>query len=240
MKKSFMSKIQRYLAFTLAEVVMVMGIIGVIGILGVSNAKKDTDTSEKVAQLRKTYEILDAAFTQAVMENGKIDKWGADASYPTAAEIWQVINPYLEFSKKCETNSGCWKNAAPIGIDKQASNINIDTSANFEKAILSNGVSIAILDKMANLFDSQNVFPFILVDVNGKKGLNMFGNDIFAFEVHIDGTVVPSNSVGHPTWDINSTQIDVYRTQWVIQFGNMDYLKPCADELSWTGSHTCR
>ena len=45
-------------AFTLAEVLMVIGIIGAVSMLTVTNARKGTDTAEKITQLRKTHEIL--------------------------------------------------------------------------------------------------------------------------------------------------------------------------------------
>ena len=44
-------------AFTLAEVLMVIGIIGAVSMLTVTNARKGTDTAEKITQLRKTHEI---------------------------------------------------------------------------------------------------------------------------------------------------------------------------------------
>lgn len=240
MKNLFLNKFQKFLAFTLAEVVLVLGIIGVVGVLGVANAKKDTDTAEKVAMLKKTYGILETAFAQAVMENGSIDRWGTDGAYPTNAEIWTIMKPYLQFNKICNTGRDCWKNANPIGIDKEPSYININTSTDFEKAILSNGVSIAIYDNYYNFFGGsiQEDFPLIMVDINGKKGLNMFGNDIFAFRINTDGTVEPlQDAQDH---DINNIVVDIYRTPWVIKFGNMDYLKSCKADLSWTGNHTCR
>ena len=241
MKNLFLNKFQKFLAFTLAEVVLVLGIIGVVGVLGVANAKKDTDTAEKVAMLKKTYGILETAFSQAVMENGSIDRWGTNGAYPTNAEIWSVVKPYLQLNKNCNTEPSCWKDAEPIGIDKEASNTNINRSTDFEKAILSNGVSIALFNDLSNFFSNnfEEQCPILLVDVNAKKGLNMFGNDIFAFVVNVDGTVEPLSDPNSSN-DINDVVVDVYRTAWVIKFGNMDYLKSCKADLSWTGNHTCR
>ena len=62
-------------AFTLAEVLMVIGIIGAVSMLTVTNARKGTDTAEKITQLRKTHEILESVVQQAVMEDGQIKNW---------------------------------------------------------------------------------------------------------------------------------------------------------------------
>ena len=57
-----------------------MGIIGIVATLTITNATKDTDVAEKVAQLRRSEEILSSAFAQAVAENGTIDTWGTNGA----------------------------------------------------------------------------------------------------------------------------------------------------------------
>ncbi len=233
------SKIIKSLAFTLAEVVLVMGIIGVVGVLAVSNAKKDTDTTEKVAQLRKTYDILNTAFAQAVTENGDINTWGPNSPSATM----ETIYPYLKLLKNCGTGTGCWKSGEQVGIGGSETSSDIDSSNQYSKAILSNGASIAggwFIDHGDD--ESVDILFDILVDVNGKKGLNMFGNDIFGFGLKKDGELVPfytpniKSGEGYPTCQ----RIGIYCTAWVIRFGNMDYLKSCGSSLSWSGDHSCR
>lgn len=233
---------KKLFAFNLAEVVLVMGIIGAIGVLGVANAKKDTDTSEKIAQLKKTYEILDTAFTQAVMENGKVDTWGG-----TAAEIWPIISPYLKLTKNCGPEGGCWREGEIIRArDKQSIERNIDPDAEFQKGILANGVSIAIRRPGEEVINGIELGEslIILVDVNGKKGLNMLGNDVFGFWVD-DLTdwqyVAPITERGERN-DLIYESHDIFKSSWVLKYGNMDYLKKCGREnnLKWSSVHSCR
>ncbi len=251
--KKIINVFKKNIAFTLAEIVIVMGIVGVIGVLAITNAKKDTDVAEKVAQLRKTYQIVDAAFSTAVMENGTIDTWGTNGAYPTTAQVWDVIKNYLKFQKVCDTGSGCWKDGKPYGLSGNESNYNINTSNLYGKGILSNGVSISVascegenLTIPAGCIIDQTNSIQINVDVNGLKGLNIFGNDIFGFYIKPDGTTLPQKTIfTKPIVESTSTnlsckQAGVYCTAWVLKFGNMDYLKPCADELDWNSKTTCK
>jgi len=249
--KNIIKKIfKQIFAFTLAEVVLVMGIIGVVGVLAISNARNDTDEAEKIAQLRKTYEILDTAFSTAISENGVVSTWGN-----TTADIWNVISPYMKFMKKCSTGQGCWANKKAYSIDGTQSNNNINTNTNFYKGILVNGVSIAI--------SNNSGYVGIMVDVNGPdKGLNKYGDDIFDFEVSYDtyfsnepryNTVMPSFTAEPVDPSFCYTESGIYCTAWAIKFGNMDYLKTDSDgkcsngkTLKWTitnsstQAHSCK
>lgn len=223
-------------AFTLAEVVLVMGIIGIVATLTITNATKDSDVAEKVAQLRKTDEILSAAFAQAVAENGKTNFWGTNGTSPTNEQVGSVLFSYLNLKKNCQTGTGCWTTGKAEKLSTSTfdttSSDNIDSSSLYYKGILINGVSIAI-DKSTSR---------VLVDVNGKnKGTYRFGDDIFEFNFTYDGIVYPKESPSSD--DPLQYCIDskgVYCTRWVYKFGNQDYLKPCRDELDWDTKHTCR
>lgn len=236
---------KKLFAFNLAEVALVMGIIGIIGVLGVTNAKKDTDTAEKVAQLKKTYEILDAAVSQAVMDSGNVKKWTLSGDSVSKGEIlWSYLTPYLKLTRNCgNTTSGCWKNDTLLKVDKTKYNKNIETNNNFYKGILANGVSIAIPKENSDFASGSNHNTFggylVIVDVNGKKGLSMLGNDVFTFAINRDDDIIHPAEQSSRTDAIKSSH-DIYKGAWVIQFGNMDYLKACGNTLKWSGPHTCK
>ena len=222
------------IAFTLAEIILAMGIIGIVATLTITNATKDTDVAEKVAQLRRSEEILSAAFAQAVAENGTIDTWNSSMD-----EMWPIISSYLKLQKNCNTGQGCWKNANITYIYNQdiSGTTNYDTdSGNIRKGILSNGASFYMGTY------------FIMVDVNGKnKGLNKVGDDIFSFKIQNDGTILPhseENSDITKNYDYclgNGGYIHgEYCTAWVLIHGNQDYLKDCAYKMTKNGPYTCR
>lgn len=222
-------------AFTLAEVVLVMGIIGIVATLTITNATRDTDVAEKVAQLRKTDEILSAALAQAVAENGEINTWGTNGNAPSTTTVGSILFSYLKLKKNCATGSGCWTTgkAGKLGsstVETTDSYDKIDTLNDYYKGILINGVSIAV---------DYSAYRRILVDTNGKdKGTYRYGDDIFDFYITNNGTIFPDHS--HDDIQQCITSKGVYCTKWVYKFGNQDYLKPCRDELDWDGQHTCR
>ena len=113
-------------AFTLAEILLTMAIIGIVGIIAVSGAKKDTDVTEKIAQLRRSYEVIDTAFASAVAENGNITNWGS-----TISDRGDVIFPHFKFNKICKTSSGCWRNAKQLKLDNSESSITMDSNSSY-------------------------------------------------------------------------------------------------------------
>ncbi len=251
--------IQCLKAFTLAEVVLVMGIIGIVGILAVTNARKDVDDAEKIAQLRKTYEILGAAFATAVAENGTTDGWGTDNNF------WNTIKPYLKLSQNCGSAKGCWRPGNTVNLTS-VNGFDINGSAPFYKGILTNGASISVstcgsacTDRLKNTDNNNENYQYaqVYVDVNGpKKGLHKLGDDIFAFRVTKNGDVRPYVPTGdnQKNDNVNNTTIakcrenGIYCTAWAIKFGNIDYLNTNASgvcnnnssiTLNWNGAHSC-
>lgn len=235
-------------AFTLAEIIFVMGIIGIVATLTVTNAKRDTDVAEKVTQLRKTEEILSTAFAQAVTENGSISTWGANGGEPTSANVWEVITPYLKLKKDCETSTGCWQSGnvkmVPYATTKftgGGDSISIDGESEAYKGVLANGASLAIVDDSFD-WESSPYCGYIYVDVNGTKGTYRYGDDVFAFVVNKStGEIFPNGSYNaEQHFEGDCLKNGSYCTAWVFQFGNQDYLKDCRNKLKWGGPQTCR
>lgn len=234
-----MKNIKRTLAFTLAEIVFVMGIIGVVATLTFTNARKDTDVVEKIAQLKKTDEILSTAFAQAVAENGNISNWGTNGTWPTRAQIWEVLAPYLKLKRDCGNSTGCWKSGRIgflPGINLENGE-NIDGSNSSYKGILVNGASISTYQP----FGASACDFAMLIDVNGKnKGTYRYGDDVFAFCVRRNGQVSAYGLYDADDLRYCLSATGLYCTSWVMKFGNQDYMKPCKNQLSWNDKHSCR
>lgn len=253
------STIQHLTAFTLAEVVLVMGVIGIVGILAVTNARKDIDDAEKIAQLRKTYEILSAAFATAVAENGTTNNWSSNNSF------WGTIKPYLKLSRDCGNGRGCWRDGNTSKISS-LDGVDINNTAAYYKGILTNGASIAVstcgsacTNQLINTDNNNEYYQYaqVYIDVNGpKKGLHKLGDDIFSFRITKNGDVrpyVPTSNDQKNDNDNNTTiakcrENGIYCTAWAIKFGNIDYLNTNANgvcnnnssiTLSWNGAHAC-
>lgn len=68
-------KLNKYIAFTLAETLIVMGIIGVVAALTIPNLNSSTADKEKVAKVKKIYQNLDDAISRAHAVYGPQDEW---------------------------------------------------------------------------------------------------------------------------------------------------------------------
>lgn len=242
------------LAFTLAEVLLVIAIIGTVSVLTVTNAVKSTSTAEKITQLKKTYDILSAAVMAGMNDAGTPYKWGYAGSgnndndlNKTAIE--NVLIPHLKLQKNCGTGTGCWKSTTKPSIYESNT---IDSSTKFYKGILANGASFAMKFgalKGSSHTISDNTFgdafdqptAVIYVDVDGpNKGAGKLGDDVFGFlfdSYNVKEGLEPmgnyatfSNTRGssNDTCPYNGE----YCTAWAFYKGNQDYFK-CPAKLNW-------
>ena len=208
------------IAFTLAETLIVMGIIGVVAALTLPNLNSSTGDKEKVAKVKKIYQNLNDAFARAQVVYGPYSEWFRNDNANTI-RCAQRITEFMKISKNCEmsTNKGCFKN----NIIDDASTLPqqcIDSDSSIYKLILADGSSIAF-----DNIDSSNLQ--IYVDIDGPNtGSNSTGKDIFAFQYD------EHNRSIEPMWFHSVSVITdcprekgIICTSWVIQNGNMDYLK---------------
>lgn len=63
-------------AFTLSEVLVVVGIIGVVAVLTLPTVINSADRNKNITQLRKVQNELQAAFSQAITKYGDSEDWG--------------------------------------------------------------------------------------------------------------------------------------------------------------------
>lgn len=106
------------LAFTLAEVLIVLGIIGLIADMTIPTLVQKTQEKITVIKLKKTYSTLSAAYKLATIENGTIDEWGLGAGYGNSNPqgndtLLNTFAKYMKFTRICkaEIGSTCWRGA---------------------------------------------------------------------------------------------------------------------------------
>ncbi len=200
-------------AFTLAETLVVVGIIGIIATLTLPNVNKSTGDKEKVVKLKKTYSNLEQAFGMAKIKYGTgYTNWFKNSSSknPVAERIFE----YMKISKTCgyNNNAGCF-----------AKNSNLDGSDFVAyKVITTDGTSIYI-----DCF----VACYAYVDIDGpNKGESTVGKDIFCFGIDDNKGIVPYGGGYQNYTDADCIKKkDISCTSWVINYGNLDYLKTGTD-----------
>lgn len=242
-----------YTAFTLAEVIIVLGIIGIIAAMTIPTVIQNIKTQQTISALKKNYSTFSQAYTLAIQDNGSPDSW--DISTNTA--LINILSPYLKIIKNCGLGTGCFPPNTTYQYLRGGDYEDYDSASDGRaKLILADGSSIA-LNSYNNLCTSrkgsgaslQNTCGSIIVDINGFKGPNQFGIDLFNYYFTKYG-VVPAGTKAendgfapHFPYPFDTSCRDKSTadgngcTAWVIYNDNMDYLK--CNTLSWDGLTKC-
>jgi type II secretory pathway pseudopilin PulG len=90
-----MKNIQKYLAFTLAEVLIVVGIIGIVSVLTISNLITACQKKQTEVQLLKFYSTLNQAVRASIEDNGLPSSWFTSGRDNTYAENLYILKTYI-------------------------------------------------------------------------------------------------------------------------------------------------
>ena len=153
-------------AFTLAEVLITLGIIGVVAALTLPSVISKYNGYVTANKLRQVYSVLKQAESMAVNEYGDINTWDLLYTYNIASKYYY---PYLK------TNHCHYR--ATIKSSKGVMYRNITNDK--EYVCIQDGVVI---------FSTTNpngyLGTMVYVDLNGMKGPNVIGRDVFTFLIN--------------------------------------------------------
>ena len=242
------------IAFTLAETLVVMGIIGVVAALTIPNLNQSTGDREKVAKLKKVYSNLEDAFGRATAVYGPIDEWFINDNNNNVTMSERFANRVTEFmkiSKNCPSDeNGCMATVPYKDLDGNATGLNFVEGALYKshpKYLFADGTAIAfdIINGSCNEdYSSSDTTNNPLregcggfyVDIDGAKGANTIGKDLFLFYITKTGVYPMGSKLSS---DASCFRESTSCAAWVIETGNMDYLKankgvcPNGTTLSW-------
>ena len=229
---------KKNLAFTLAEVLIVIGIIGVVAALTLPNLNHATGDKERVTKVKKIYSSLTEAFDRAQVIYGDYDTWFNDLT--TQAEknnrFEKRMTEFIKISKDCglASGEGCFSSADFKTLDGFQVPASSYDSASYSKAITADGMSLAFN------------YEYITVDIDGpNKGANRTGYDLFEFAIDTDKNIL--YPYGQFEFDRGWVGLNNFVTYWIIENDNADYLKAdstgkCNDSnivLDWTTNTSC-
>lgn len=182
-------------AFTLAEVLITLGIIGIVAALTMPTLINSTHGKELDAALKKAYSILQQAIQRMTFEEGLEITWD---NYPnnTFAPVFKKYIRQLGAcgQKDCMSADIASENGPVFNKVSKYRTYNKKDYVTLEwfnegQAFLTDGMFI-----MINNSDNRALGIVISVDVNGiNKGPNIWGHDLFSFEVNND-RVIPIGS----------------------------------------------
>ena len=252
-KDGLKSNCTKSAAFTLAEVLIVLGIIGIVAQMTIPTLMQSVKEQSTIGSLKKTYSTFSSAYTSALQENGPITQWdigtGAGSADPAGSiKLLNYFAPYLKIIQKCDTGTGCFSDDTVRYLNGTGW-MNFNTYPGAAKAILADGSTIWLYTYGSCNYDLTSSTGLkscgcLMLDTNGMKKPNQEGMDIFVFEVATTA-ILPTGMANDTSagGNFNDNCRDKATTNgagcaaWVIYNGNMDYLK--CNDLSWTGKTTC-
>ena len=180
--------------FTLAEVLITLGIIGVVAALTLPTLIGNYQKQALATQTRKFYSMMSQAVKQYMADEGVDDLRNTplasdnyeDCESPEAIEsVRNFVTKYLKVVEECDheaNNCFAEKYKSWDGEEKDVffKQNNYDNRRDY---VLSDGSIIRI-------GYYYNEFPIDLyVDVNGKKGPNRVGYDLWSMSIFYDGSI---------------------------------------------------
>lgn len=187
MKTGFFERKYKSFAFTLAEVLIVIGIIGIVAEMTIPTLLSSFQKQVTLVKLKESYSILNSALGMAKVDYGTdISQWTIqNTSDQVAATSFAqtYLIPYVKTGEVCGTSNSasCAYNYYDMN-DLSTPSDTMNGSAGYYTFKLLNGVLIAInfWDRTSTTLANDRFIVFI--DINGQQQPNVVGKDIFMLE----------------------------------------------------------
>ena len=189
---------KRKIAFTLAEVLITLGIIGVVAAMTLPTLIQNHQKRSLEVATQKFYSTMSQAVKKYMADEGVDDLRNTplasdnyeDYESPEAiASIRNFVTKYLKVVEECDHEANNCFAPTYKNWDGNASDYNFTTEANLSDKrdyVLADGAVIRI--GYSSPID-------LYVDVNGKKGPNRAGYDLWDMSIFYDG-VIEESGVG--------------------------------------------
>ena len=178
-------------AFTLAEVLITLVIIGIVVALTIPAAINKYKDEELKAQFKKTYSTISQAIYKTEMNNF----YGyARCYYIMATNSWSSRNEdcvafFDTLAKNLSVQKICKGNAKSGGCIPDYDSYSEETGGftGFQRNYVENVDHAYVLADgqilIAYFYSNTGSMPLFLMDINGHKGPNTYGKDLYAFRI---------------------------------------------------------
>ena len=181
-------------AFTLAEVLITLAIIGVVAAMTMPTLIQNHQKKSLEVATKKFYSMMSQAVKQYMADEGvddlrntvlASDNYMEDEDASKEIEsLRSFVTKYLKVAKECDHDANdCFATTYKAWNGDDISNVDFTEDTNWDRRrdyVLADGAIIRI----------GYEYPITLyVDVNGKKGPNKIGYDLWSMSIFYDGSI---------------------------------------------------
>ena len=211
-------------AFTMAELLIVMGLIGVVAALTIPNLKDNADSHVNVAKAKKVYSEISGAFDRYTLKaKARPSDWTADFAMSGINNNVKVKGTGVDY----------WY---------QKGNEESPNACAEVATALEDGSTYCIVPYVDGEVVSTSCLD-VLFDIDGpKKGFNEVGYDVFYASIRVPAVDSPEmvawtcSDTG--TFDTTIQPSSTNYLNWVVLYDNLDYRK-CANTLYYQNVTSC-
>lgn len=183
---------KKLVGFTLAEVLITLGIIGVVAAITIPVLISNSQKQQWTTQLQKTYTTLNHVLVHVANDYGCSDNLACTGLFNSSSSLQilgDAVAAYYKVTQNCQLNAnqGCFSNSVGPNYDGTGTrDTTYDSFAGY-RFVTADGVSIIISGTFNNCSTNDGptylsqVCSLVFIDVNGLKGPNNYGRDIFKF-----------------------------------------------------------
>ena len=184
--------------FTLAEVLITLGIIGVVAAMTIPTLIGNSQKEQYVVGLKKAYTQFNQALIQMTTDyncTGDLQCAGVFTPAYTNQMFGDIFVKYFKVSKNCEINKGqgCFATDMNEYYNNTGTVRHYDSDNNpAYRFITADGQSFYIHSNQDDCgsgasrnktFNMTKICGYVYIDVNGLKGPNYMGRDVFWFYI---------------------------------------------------------
>lgn len=174
--------------FSLSEVLITLSIIGVVAAMTLPSVINKTQLFILKNQYKKVYNNYSNALQKYIADNGLPDCYygtsRAEDNRSNCSSFYdEFMTKYLKSVKYCENNAltnGC--------VPKYSKYADTDGCMGFKENYINNKDKVWVLnDGSIHISYMQKTYSIFAVDINGLKGPNKRGYDLFSFAIEKKG-----------------------------------------------------
>ena len=229
-----------------------MGVIGIVAVLTIPNLNASTNDAEKVAKFKKTYAELAQAHDRATAVYGPVETWFTGISNNNyealSAKYFDRLTEFMKVTKICGSNESAEVECVTSKTKNLLKRTNTRDAIDYRSAILASGSGFGVGIKFSNCIGAGDEFGLIPdhisimcgsihLDIDGpRKGKYTYGIDLFDLIITKEGIKPAKVSSSYLATSMGKCTREGYACgQWIMDHGNMDYLKADASEMCPNG-----